>query len=194
MSATGNVNYRTFVTCVLIAPMSLARDPESRSASLLPSLGLNSMRFRNVAVAAVLAAGATLPFAGIANAQQGDRDCPDFASQADAQEALDSQPGDPERLDSDDDGIACESEFGEPTTSAAPTTTAAPAPSADAAEEAPREATVNQVRVVPEGGVDTGDGSTVGEPVDGAALIALAGLVTVATAAAATGLRAHRSR
>ncbi|GAA3051125.1 hypothetical protein GCM10010464_14320 [Pseudonocardia yunnanensis] len=152
------------------------------------------MRFRNVAVAAVLAAGATLPFAGIANAQQGDRDCPDFASQAEAQEALDSQPGDPERLDSDDDGIACESEFGEPTTSAAPTTTAAPAPSDDDAEEAPVDTTVNQVRVVPEGGVDTGDGSTVGEPVDGAALIALAGLVTVATAAAATGLRAHRSR
>jgi hypothetical protein len=161
------------------------------------------MRFRNVAVAAVLAAGATLPFAGIANAQPGDRDCPDFASQAEAQEALDSQPGDPERLDSDNDGIACESEFGEPTTSPAPTTTAAPAPSDDAAEEAPvdtaaEEAPVDtvaeQVRVVPEGGVDTGDGSTVGEPVDGAALIALAGLVTVATAAAATGLRAHRSR
>jgi Excalibur calcium-binding domain len=152
------------------------------------------MRFRNVAVAAVLAAGATLPFAGIANAQQGDRDCPDFASQAEAQEALDSQPGDPERLDSDDDGIACESEFGEPTTSPAPTTTAAPAPSDDGAEEAAVDTTVKQVRVVPEGAVDTGDGSTVGEPVDGAALIALAGLVTVATAAAATGLRAHRSR
>ena len=155
------------------------------------------MRFRNVAVAAVLAAGATLPFAGIANAQQGDRDCSDFASQAEAQEAVDSQPGDPERLDSDNDGIACESEFGEPTTSAAPTT-AAPAPSEDAgeetAEEAPVSTTVEQVRVLPEGGVDTGDGSTVGKPVDGAALIALAGLVTVATAAAATGLRAHRSR
>ena len=152
------------------------------------------MRFRNVAVAAVLAAGATLPFAGIANAQQGDRDCPDFASQAEAQEALDSQVGDPERLDSDDDGIACESEFGEPTTSAAPTTTAAPAPSDDAAEEAPVDTNAQQVRVVPEGGVDTGDGSTVGGPVDGAALIALAGLGTVAMAAAATGLRAHRSR
>jgi hypothetical protein len=160
------------------------------------------MRFRNVAVAAVLAAGATLPFAGIANAQQGDRDCPDFASQAEAQEALDSQPGDPERLDSDHDGIACESEFGEPTTTAAPTTaattTAAPAPSDGAGEEADEEAPVStaakQVRVLPEGGVDTGDGSTVGSPVDGAALIALAGLVTVATAAAATGLRAHRSR
>jgi hypothetical protein len=152
------------------------------------------MRFRNVAVAAVLAAGATLPFAGIANAQQGDRDCPDFASQAEAQEALDSQPGDPERLDSDDDGIACESEFGEPTTSAAPTTTAAPAPSDDAVEEAPVDVIAKQVRVVPEGGVDTGDGSTVGDQVDGAALIALAGLGTVAMAAAATGLRAHRSR
>jgi hypothetical protein len=151
------------------------------------------MRFRNVAVAAVLAAGATLPFAGIANAQQPDRDCPDFASQAEAQAALDSRPGDPERLDSDDDGIACESEFGEPTASAAPTTADAPAPSDDTTEAAD-STTDNQVRVLPQGGVDTGDGSTVGEPVDGPALIALAGLAAVATAAAATGLRAHRSR
>ena len=70
------------------------------------------MRFRNIAVAVVLAAGATLPLAGIANAQP-DRDCSDFASQADAQAALDSQVGDPERLDADDDGIACETQFGE---------------------------------------------------------------------------------
>ncbi len=35
-----------------------------------------------------------------------DRDCPDFSSQAEAQAAL--LPGDPERLDPDDDGIACE--------------------------------------------------------------------------------------
>jgi hypothetical protein len=41
-----------------------------------------------------------------------DRDCPDFATQADAQVALESTPGDPEHLDADNDGIACEDLFG----------------------------------------------------------------------------------
>jgi hypothetical protein len=41
----------------------------------------------------------------------GDRDCADFDSQADAQAALEEKPGDPERLDADDDGIACENHF-----------------------------------------------------------------------------------
>jgi hypothetical protein len=35
-----------------------------------------------------------------------DRDCDDFDSQQDAQDALDAAPGDPERLDADDDGVA----------------------------------------------------------------------------------------
>src|SRR3954452_5661174 len=89
------------------------------------------MRIRNIAVAAVLAAGATLPFAGIANAQP-DRDCPDFASQAEAQAALDAEDGPPEDLDSDNDGIACESDFGEPTTTSAPAPAPTPAPSTTA--------------------------------------------------------------
>jgi hypothetical protein len=144
------------------------------------------MRLRNMAVAAVLAAAATLPLAGIANAQP-DRDCPDFASQAEAQAALDSRPGDPERLDADNDGIACESHFGEPTTTAAPTTSAVPTTSAAA------PTTGGQVSVLPQGGVDTGDGSTVAEPVTGPALIALAGLVAVATTAAATSRRGRQS-
>ncbi|MCX6464321.1 MAG: excalibur calcium-binding domain-containing protein [Pseudonocardiales bacterium] len=42
----------------------------------------------------------------------GDRDCPDFATQALAQAALNADPTDPERLDADDDGIACEDHFG----------------------------------------------------------------------------------
>ena len=41
-----------------------------------------------------------------------DRDCRDFATQADAQVALESTPGDLERLDADNDGIACEDSFG----------------------------------------------------------------------------------
>ncbi|MCU1666965.1 MAG: hypothetical protein QOI36_357 [Pseudonocardiales bacterium] len=40
------------------------------------------------------------------------RDCPDFATRADAQAALDSRGGDSERLDADDDGVACEQHFG----------------------------------------------------------------------------------
>lgn len=41
-----------------------------------------------------------------------DRDCADFTTQAAAQAALTARSGDPERLDSDDDGIACEQHFG----------------------------------------------------------------------------------
>ena len=38
-----------------------------------------------------------------------DRDCPDFATQAEAQAFFDIQgPGDPHRLDADGDGRACE--------------------------------------------------------------------------------------
>lgn len=39
---------------------------------------------------------------------QADRDCPDFASQEEAQAVFDADPSDPNRLDRDDDGIACE--------------------------------------------------------------------------------------
>jgi hypothetical protein len=41
-----------------------------------------------------------------------DRACPGFATQADAQAALDSHGGDLERLDADDDGVACEEHLG----------------------------------------------------------------------------------
>lgn len=39
---------------------------------------------------------------------QADRDCPDFSSRAEAQAVLDADPSDPERLDADNDGVACE--------------------------------------------------------------------------------------
>ncbi len=39
---------------------------------------------------------------------QGDLDCADFASQAEAQAVLDADPTDPNGLDADNDGIACE--------------------------------------------------------------------------------------
>ncbi len=74
------------------------------------------MRTRTVLVAAVLAAVAIVPLAGLASAQPAaaDRDCRDFASRAAAQSALNSRSGDPLRLDADDDGLACEEHFTEP--------------------------------------------------------------------------------
>ncbi len=64
-----------------------------------------------------------------------DRDCPDFPSQAAAQAALEANPSDAERLDRDDDGIACEEHFGDDR---------------------------RQVQVRPRGGVDTGGGASSG--------------------------------
>lgn len=96
------------------------------------------MRLRTLPTAALLAAAATVPLAGAAFAQE-DRDCPDFASQADAQAAL--QPGDPERLDADSDGIACESLAG-----------AASGSTGAAGDDA------SQVTATPVGGVEAGGG------------------------------------
>ncbi|MBP2368920.1 excalibur calcium-binding domain-containing protein [Pseudonocardia parietis] len=94
------------------------------------------MRLRTFSAAALLAAAATIPLAGVAFAQ--DRDCADFATQADAQAAL--QPGDPERLDADDDGQACEThEY------------AAVASTAD-------DSATSQVTATPVGGVEAGGG------------------------------------
>jgi hypothetical protein len=64
-----------------------------------------------------------------------DRDCPDFPSQAAAQAALEANRSDSERLDLDDDGIACENHFGDDR---------------------------RQVQVRPSGGVDTGGGASDG--------------------------------
>ncbi|HEX6023975.1 MAG TPA: thermonuclease family protein [Solirubrobacter sp.] len=52
---------------------------------------------------------AALAVAGCAPADVADRDCTDFADQAEAQEWLDAHPGDPAGLDSDGNGVACES-------------------------------------------------------------------------------------
>jgi|SRR5215211_7369853 len=56
----------------------------------------------------VLALSALILSAPAALAQAGDQDCSDFASQAAAQAHLRADPSDPDGLDSDNDGIACE--------------------------------------------------------------------------------------
>lgn len=67
-----------------------------------------------VTAVALALAVATLPVSAAdgqpASKMRGDLNCSDFDSQADAQQAYeDSGPGDPNGLDADSDGIACES-------------------------------------------------------------------------------------
>lgn len=67
------------------------------------------------AVGGLLALGVAAPV----HADTVDKDCKDYATQADAQEEFDQMGGvgsDVYNLDSDDDGIACESYFGDRST------------------------------------------------------------------------------
>lgn len=64
------------------------------------------MRIRRSAGAGVLTTGILVLFAGPAGAF--DLDCADFASRAEAQAVYDANPDDPNDLDADDDGEACE--------------------------------------------------------------------------------------
>ena len=69
----------------------------------------------------------------------GDLDCDDFASQAEAQENLNDDPSDPNNLDSDADGVACEDTGGtaSPTASATASPSPAPNPSPNRNDNAP---------------------------------------------------------
>ncbi|MFI6585950.1 excalibur calcium-binding protein [Embleya sp. NPDC050493] len=144
------------------------------------------MRIRHAACAAVLASLAVLPLASSAQAAPGDRDCADFATRELAQAAFDLDPSDPERLDADNDGLACEdrpsapagaSTATTPGTAAVPgTTTTVPAPAGvvDAADAVTGR--------TPAGGVDTGFGPVAGDDAwsaAGAALIAGGALIGV---------------
>ena len=64
------------------------------------------MRFRSTITTGALAAALVFPMSGTALAQ--DLDCSDFATQAEAQAEFDADPSDPNRLDADNDSLACE--------------------------------------------------------------------------------------
>jgi hypothetical protein len=75
------------------------------------------MRLRTAATAGiVLAAAMCFPLAGVAAAQ--DLDCKDFQTQTDAQAVYNQDPRDPNGLDGDWDGKACEALPGGPLGSA----------------------------------------------------------------------------
>jgi hypothetical protein len=97
------------------------------------------MRIRTVLTAAVLAALAAIPLAGVASALPAptDRDCRDFASQAAAQSALRSHSGDPARLDPDHNGVACEDYFKTAVPGSVPAVNSAVPGSAPAVDAAP---------------------------------------------------------
>ncbi|WP_243653364.1 excalibur calcium-binding domain-containing protein [Pseudonocardia endophytica] len=170
----------------------------------------------------VLAAAtiAALPLAGIASAAPAaDKDCKDFSSQAAAQAAL--LPGDPDGLDRNKNGIACEDfDYGSGGSSGAPATSS-PGSSGSASSGSSSSGSVsssasgsassgsassgsgssggsnepvNQVTTVPSGSVDAGDGSADGRPGDGAAAaFVLAGFGAVtASGAAVTVWRTRR--
>ena len=100
------------------------------------------MRLPRAAAVVVLTAAVSLPLTGTASAV--DLDCADFPNQAAAQVVLDADPADPNGLDSNGNGVACEA-YGY--TSVA--------------------STAGQVAVQPTGGVAAGDGSSAGQVAGG---------------------------
>ena len=66
----------------------------------------------------VLAAGVVLALWATPAFAQDDQNCADFPSQAAAQAHLRQDPSDPDRLDADNDGVACENYQGYPEGSA----------------------------------------------------------------------------
>lgn len=63
---------------------------------------------RRILFTLALTAAALWLIAPAASAQANDQNCADFASQADAQAHLNADPSDPDNLDGDNDGLACE--------------------------------------------------------------------------------------
>jgi hypothetical protein len=145
-------------------------DPDSSPEGLPLSL------FRRALTTAAAVAGlALLGPVSFASAQLAtplavaDVDCGNFQYQEEAQAVLDATPGDPNNLDADKDGIACESLPHRPVqnttqpapTSAQPSTKTHTTPKSTTTK---KPATGGQVKVKPVGGVATGGG----EPDEGA--------------------------
>ena len=106
----------------------------------------------------VTAAMAAIPLAGVASAAPSeDRDCRDFPTQIAAQTVLAADPSDPNRLDRNNNGVACENDD---------YVSAGQSPDDRASDDrasgvpAPDDRTAGgQVGTTPVGSVDAGDGS-----------------------------------
>lgn len=142
-------------------------------------------------------AGALLLGAPAASAQD-DQNCDDFGSQAEAQTHYRADTTDPDGLDADDDGIACENHPGYPEGSAtdmqpvAVEDTAEPVEDGGGGDAGGGDGTNDDTMVMPEGGVSTGGGST--EGVENSGVLAAGGLALTLGAGgiiAATRRRDH---
>ncbi|WP_103341597.1 excalibur calcium-binding domain-containing protein [Amycolatopsis sp. CA-126428] len=145
--------------------------------------------FRRALTTAAAVAGFALlgpvPFASaqLATPLVGDKNCPDFQYQEEAQAVFDATPGDPNHLDRDKDGIACNDlphrMQRSTTTAEKPVTTPHSAPKTAPKTTTKKPATTGgQVKVKPVGGVATGGGEPDAE-VPG--LLVLGGTLLAAT-------------
>ncbi|MGB3828563.1 MAG: excalibur calcium-binding domain-containing protein [Ornithinimicrobium sp.] len=123
--------------------------------------------------------------AGPASAQD-DQNCADFDSQADAQAHYRADTSDPDGLDADDDGIACENytSYSNGSTDFAPV-------GVGTENEGDTDGDDEETMVMPEGGAATGGGSTSG--IEHGALLAAGGLA-LTIGAGGTILAARRAR
>jgi hypothetical protein len=103
----------------------------------------------------------SLASAQLATPLAADLNCKNFQYQEEAQAVLDATPGDPNNLDSDHDGIACETLPHRPQQNTSTSTKTHTAPKSTTTK---KSATGSQVKVKPVGGVATGGG----EPEEGA--------------------------
>jgi hypothetical protein len=118
-----------------------------------------------------------------------DRDCDDFSSQGEAQAALDADPSDPERLDADDDGEACESfTYGDEVETEPAAVSSDDSDDSDGSDDAAAGATTTHASPeYPVGGVEAGDGSA---PSDDTPLLLASGLLA-ATAVGGAAVARH---
>jgi excalibur calcium-binding domain-containing protein len=141
---------------------------------------------RALTTAAAVAGLALLGPVSLASAQlatplAADLDCKNFQYQEEAQAVLDATPGDPNNLDSDHDGIACESLPHRPQQNTSTPTAEQPSTTTKThtapKSTAKKSTTGGQVKVKPVGGVATGGG----EPDEGApAFLVLSGALLAA--------------
>lgn len=117
------------------------------------------MRIRTLAASSLLAAALGVPLAGVAFADA-DKDCADFASQAEAQAEFDADPSDPNGLDRDNDQKACET-YGYAATAASSST-----------DSTGGDTETAQVADKPVGGVEAGDGPVSGSSTGSLPLVA----------------------
>jgi hypothetical protein len=135
----------------------------------------NHMHNTTRAALAAAIALASLTFAGPAVADS--HNCSDYATQQEAQAAL--EPGDPDGLDADNDGIACEN-------NPAPYSSEYNDEGGDASDDGD---STDSGDSTPDGGVDAGSGGTADGDINGAA-----GLVGVGTLLAVGGVVVLRRR